>query len=151
MREVSRKKLAPPYQWADVWENKLAGESFSGTCSIHPGRRHQTRLCRATFATVWQTMGNRMGWFSRRCGLRFFVLWLKTLSMTQHDKLMIKRGEKNVEFLGRDCCWLLGNWSWPGNALINDILLISPLGFSHWFKKRGNVVIEELWIWTEPG
>lgn len=37
------RKLALPHRRADVWENKLAGEGFSGTCSLHAGIGDITR------------------------------------------------------------------------------------------------------------
>lgn len=78
----------------------MAGESFLGTCSIHPGRRHQTRLQQSRICNSDRL--SEIGWddLAGSVGTGFFVLWLKTLSMTKHHKPVIKGKKKNV-FLGQ--------------------------------------------------
>lgn len=62
----------------------------------------------------WQTLRNRMGWFSRQRGLRFFCCDSKLYQWQNMTNLRLK-GEKNV-FLGRrpisprSLRWLPGNW-----------------------------------------
>lgn len=150
MCEASWKELALLHQWADVWENKLAGESFLGTCSIHPGRRHQTRLQQSHICNSdrlseigWDDLAGSVGTGFFRVAAQHFINDKTSQTNDNRKKICISWSETVSS------CRLPGNRSWPRNDNLSFLYGLEKRQCDKWKGFRG-AKGEFYYLSTEP-